>query len=81
MPKPEAIVTGITVEMGNLRAIVGRGKVRLERTGPRGGVQGHMEFDPVELGQFIEMLQLAQRHAGNTRLGLPSGAAAVRSDA
>lgn len=77
MPKPEPIVTGITVEMGNLRAIVGRGVVTLEKVGPRRGVQQHMVLEPAELAAVIEMLSLAQRHAGPTRLGLPSGAAAV----
>lgn len=74
MPKPEAIVVGLTVEMGNLRAIVGRSSVKLERMGPRGGVQGQMVIDPVELSQLIEMLELAKRNVGPTRLGLPSGA-------
>lgn len=76
-PKAEAIVTGITVEMGNLRAVVGRGVVTLEKVGPRRGVQSHMVLEPVELAALIEMLTLASRHAGPTRLGLPSGAAAV----
>lgn len=81
MPKSEAIVTGITVEMGNLRAIVGRGTVRLEKLGTRQGVTAHLTLEPAELGALIEMLTLAQRHAGPVRLGLPSGAKAVTPDA